>query len=133
MYKTITLRPRLSEKAFATSQTGTYVFLVPNDTNKHSIARAVEAQFEVQVTNVRVLNLKGKSKRTITKGGRRVLSGSQSDVKKAYVTLAEGQSMPIFAAAEEAEAKQDKLQGQIDKAATKQAEKDAKKAAKEKK
>jgi large subunit ribosomal protein L23 len=130
MYKTLTLRPRLSEKALATSQNGTYVFVVPGDANKHSVARAVEAQFEVQVTDVRILNVKGKAKRTITKGGRRVMNGSASDIKKAYVTLVSGQSLPIFAAVEEEEAKQEKLQEQVDKAAAKQAEKEAKDAAK---
>lgn len=133
MYKQLALKPRLSEKAFAQSQAGVYVFTVPGDANKHSVARAVEAQFAVTVTEVNILNLKGKSKRTISKGGRRVSNGTTSDLKKAYVTLAEGNSLPIFAAEEEAEAKQEKVQTQVDKAAAKQADKEAKKAAKEKK
>jgi large subunit ribosomal protein L23 len=130
MYKEIALKPRLSEKAFALSQANTYVFVVPGDANKHSVARAVEAQFGVTVLDVNVLNLKGKPKRTVSKGGRRVAKGSTSDVKKAFVTIAEGQSLPIFAATEEAEAKTEKVQAQVDKAATKQAEKEAKDQAK---
>lgn len=130
MYKQLTLKPRLSEKAYAQSQDRTYVFVVPDDANKQSVARAVEQQFEVKVTTVNILNLKGKAKRSITKGGRRVAKGMTSDVKKAYVTLAEGNSLPIFAAEEESEAKQEKVQTQVDKAAAKQAEKDAKDAAK---
>lgn len=133
MYKQLTLKPRLSEKSFALSQTNTYVFVVPDEANKHSVARAVEAQFEVSVTTVNILNLKGKAKRTISKGGRRVAKGVTQDVKKAYVTLAAGQSLPIFAAEEEAEAKQEKVQAQVDKAAAKQTEKEAKENKKAKK
>jgi large subunit ribosomal protein L23 len=131
MYKQLTLKPRLSEKAFAQSQGNTYVFVVPGDANKHSVARAVEAQFDVKVADVNVLVLKGKSKRTISKGGRRVAKGMTSDIKKAYVTLVEGNSLPIFAAEEEAEEKQEKVQSQVDKAAAKQAEKEEKNAAKQ--
>jgi large subunit ribosomal protein L23 len=131
MYKQLTLKPRLSEKAFAQSQGNTYVFVVPGDANKHSVARAVEAQFDVKVADVNVLVLKGKSKRTVSKGGRRVAKGSTSDIKKAYVTLAEGNSLPIFAAEEEAEVKQEKVQAQVEKVTAKQAEKEDKNAAKQ--
>lgn len=136
MSKTMTLRPRMSEKTYAESQATVYVFVVPKEANKHSVARAVEAQFEVTVTNVNILNQKGKAKRTVSRGGRRVASGSQSDFKKAYVTLAEGQSLPIFEAVEEAEAKEEKLTQQMEKAAEKaekKASKDAKKAEKKEK
>jgi len=131
MYKSIILKPRLSEKSYSLSANRTYVFDVPTDINKHTIARAVAAQYEVTVTNVNIANIAGKAKRTITK--RRQLPGRDVDIKKAYVTLAEGQSLPLFAAVEEADAKQDAVQDKIDKAALKQAEKEAKKAAKESK
>jgi ribosomal protein L23 len=127
------LLPRLSEKAVAQSQTGTYVFVVPSDANKHSVARAIEAQFAVTVTEVNISILKGKAKRTISQKGRRQLKGRTADAKKAYVTLAEGQKLPIFDAIEEEEAKQAETQEKLSKAAEKQAEKEAKKAAKEKK
>jgi large subunit ribosomal protein L23 len=130
MYKQVTLKPRLSEKSFGLSQNRVYVFAVPGDANKHTVARAVEVQFDVKVTDVNISVLKGKAKRTISQKGRRQLSGSTSDVKKAYVTLAEGFVLPIFAAEEEAEAKQDKVQTQVDKVAAKQAEKEAKEEAK---
>lgn len=136
MSKTLNLQPRMSEKTYAQSQNRTYVFVVPGDANKHSVARAVEAQFEVTVTNVNVLTQKGKAKRTISAGGRRVANGAQSDIKKAYVTLAEGQSLPLFEAVEEAEAKEEKLTKQMEKAtekAEKKAEKEAKKAEKKEK
>lgn len=136
MSKVMILRPRMSEKTYAQSQEQTYVFIVPKEANKHSVARAVEAQFEVTVTNVNILNQKGKAKRTISKGGRRVANGSQNDIKKAYVTLAEGQSLPLFEAVEEADAKEEKLTKQMEKAAEKaekKAEKEAKKAEKKEK
>lgn len=129
MSKTLVLRPRMSEKAYGQSQSQTYVFVVPREANKHSIARAVASQFDVTVVSVNVLNQKGKAKRTISRGGRRVANGTQSDIKKAYVTLAEGQTLPVFEAIEEAEAKEEKLNKQVEKAAEK-AEKKADKAAK---
>lgn len=133
MSMSMPLKPRLSEKAFAQSQGRTYVFVVPGDANKHSVAEAVAAQFDVTVEKVNVSVLKGKSKRTISQKGRRVLNGRANDVKKAYVTLAEGDKLPIFDAIEEEEAKQAETQEKLSKAAEKAAEKEAKKAAKEKK
>jgi large subunit ribosomal protein L23 len=96
MSKTTVLRPRLSEKTYLLGTTKrVYVFDVPADANKHSIADAVAAQFEVTVTNVNITNIKGKAKRLIRKNGR-AINGQRSDVKKAYVTLMEGQSLPFF-------------------------------------
>lgn len=128
MSKTMILRPRMSEKTFAHSQAlNLYVFVVPKEATKHSVARAVEAQFEVTVTNVNMLNQKGKTKRTVSRGGRRVANGTQSDIKKAYVTLKEGDSLPIFDSVEEAEAKEEKINKQVEKAAEKAEKKAAKK------
>lgn len=127
------LLPRLSEKAVERSQNGVYVFVVPADANKHSVAQAVAAQFDVTVTTVNISILKGKAKRTISQKGRRQLQGRTSDIKKAYVTLAAGQKLPIFDAIEEEEAKAEATQEKLSKVAAKQAEKEAKQAAKEKK
>jgi large subunit ribosomal protein L23 len=125
------LRPRLSEKAVASADKRTYVFVVPGDANKHSVADAVAAQFDVKVTGVNISVLKGKSKRTLSQKGRRQVAGRSSDLKKAYVTLAEGQKLPIFDAIEEEEAKQAETQEKLSKAAAKAAEKQAKDAAKQ--
>jgi large subunit ribosomal protein L23 len=65
------------------------VFRVATDASKVEIAAAVEALFKVSVTKVNTLNVKGKTKRFRGREGRR------SDVKKAVVTLAEGQSIDI--------------------------------------
>lgn len=127
------LRPRMSEKAYGVSQQrNTYVFDVAGDTNKHSVARAVSEQYAVTVTAVRVVNQKGKVKRTIRKGGRPTM-GRQSDVKKAYVTLKSGDTLPIFAAIEEAEAKEAATQEKLEKAAAKAEAKESKKESKKSK
>lgn len=105
MDKTITLRPRVSEKTYNQSEVlNVYTFEVPGNVNKQTVAKAVAAQFDVTVTNVNMTNLKGKAKRTIRKSGR-AIAGRQNDVKKAYVTLKEGDSIVIFKSAEEPEAK----------------------------
>ena len=127
--KTIILKPRMSEKAYGLSQTrNTYVFDVPKSANKHTVARAVSSQYAVTVTNVNILNLEGKAKRTVRKNGR-AAAGKQNDTRKAYVTLKSGDSLPIFAAVEEQAEKAEQTQA----VAAKAAEKAAKKAEKEKK
>ena len=132
MSKSLILRPRLSEKTYAQSESRVYVVEVPASINKHDVARAIEAQFEVKVNKVNITNVKGKTKRTMSVTGKRYLNsnGKRSDIKKAYVTLAEGNSLPFFAAIEEEEQKEQATQAQIDKAAAKQADKEAKKSTK---
>ena len=101
MDKTMVLKPRVSEKAYAQSQTGgVYVFMVPKSASKIAIASAVAAQFDVTVKTVNTLVSKGKAKRTVRKGGRPV-PGRTSDFKKAYVTLKEGDTISIFKAEED--------------------------------
>lgn len=113
------LKPHMSEKAYdASVSLRCYVFNVPGSASKLEVQRAVESQFGVVVTNVRVLNKKGKVKQSYRKRTRPV-SGSRSDTKKAYVTLKEGDAIPVFAAHEEAEAKTREVQKQAAKAASK--------------
>ena len=126
MDKHIALKPRMSEKAYAVSQNGVYVFDVPMELSKLGVAHAVTAQFTVTVTDVRITNLKGKSKRTIANKGRKVFSGNNVSVKKAYVTLKKGESLPLFAAVEEAEEKEKATQEKLTKAMEKQAAKETK-------
>jgi len=102
------LKPRLSEKAYATAQaTNTFAIDVPTELNKHEIAAAVEKQFEVSVASVRTVSRKGKVKRVMNTTGKRQSNrkGSQADIKKAYVTLKAGSHLPFFEA-EEAEVKE---------------------------
>lgn len=128
MSKSITLKPRLNEKTYALASKQVYVFEVERGVNKHTIARAVEVQFDVKVLEVNTVNVKGKAKRIISLTGKRMVNaeGKRPDFKKAYVTLAEGQSLPFFDAIEEADEKEQAAQEKIDKAAAKQADKDAK-------
>jgi len=129
MSKQLLLKPRLSEKTYALSTGRVYVFDVPKSANKHEVAGAVAGQFEVEVASVRIANIAGKAKRTISLSGKRVAAGKggkQADKKKAYVTLAEGQSLPFFAAVEESEEKQAETQEKVAKALDKQAKKEEK-------
>ena len=87
-YDTI-LAPVITEKATLLSEQNKVVFRVAQDATKDEIAAAVEELFKVKVTKVNTLNVKGKTKRFRGQIGRR------SDVKKAIVTLAEGQSIDI--------------------------------------
>lgn len=128
MSKTITLKPRLNEKTYVLAEKRVYVFDVDGSVNKHSIARAVEAQFEVKVTAVNTANIGGKAKRIVSISGKRMKNadGKRNDIKKAYVTLAEGHSLPFFNAIEEAEQKEEAVQEKVDKAAAKQTAKETK-------
>lgn len=97
MSKTLLLKPRVSEKAYGQSLSlNTYVFVVPASSNRKEVADAVAAQFNVTVTGVNMLNVKGKVKRTVRKGGKQSM-GRDNDIKKAYVTLQEGDSIAVFA------------------------------------
>jgi large subunit ribosomal protein L23 len=129
MLKQIVLKPRLTEKTYAMSNSSVYVVDVDKSHNKDTIAKAITAQFDVEVASVRIINVKGKSKRTINLNGKRSSnsSGKRSDQKKAYVTLKDNKKLPFFDAIEEEETKQVATQQKIDKAAAKNAEKTDKK------
>ena len=83
--------PLITEKGTLLSEDGNQVlFRVPREANKAEIRQAVEKLFDVKVVKVRTLNLLGKTRRV----GRIV--GKRPAWKKAYVTLAEGQSIDFF-------------------------------------
>jgi large subunit ribosomal protein L23 len=87
-YETI-LAPLITEKATQLSDQNKLVFKVALDATKEEIAQAVEELFKVNVVKVNTLIQKGKTKRFRGRPGRR------SDMKKAIVTLREGQSIDI--------------------------------------
>jgi large subunit ribosomal protein L23 len=89
------IHPRISEKTFAQAQAGTYVFDVPKRATKQQISDAVAKQFAVEVVTVNTILAKGKVKKSYRKGGSPVV-GKRNDVKKAYVRLVQGQSIPVF-------------------------------------
>ncbi len=97
MDKTMIIKPRISEKAYMQSQSANvYVFQVPGDANKMTVADAVATQFGVTVESVNILNVKGKVKTSYRKRGGRT-QGARADVKKAYVTVKAGDTIPVFA------------------------------------
>ncbi|MBV8684502.1 MAG: 50S ribosomal protein L23 [Caulobacteraceae bacterium] len=87
-YDTI-LAPLITEKATQLSDQNKLVFKVALDATKEEIAQAVEELFKVNVVKVNTLIQKGKTKRF------RGRPGQRSDIKKAIVTLREGQSIDI--------------------------------------
>jgi len=87
-YDTI-LAPVITEKATYLSDQNKVVFRVAKDATKAEIADAIQELFKVTVVKVNTLNVKGKTKRWRGRLGRR------SDIKKAIVTLAEGQSIDV--------------------------------------
>ena len=88
MYQIIR-NPLVTEKATMLTERNQVVFRVAPDANKREIKAAVEGLFGVTVLAVNTLVQKGKTKRFKGHPGRR------SDVKKAFVTLAVGQSIDL--------------------------------------
>ena len=82
-------KPIITEKATMASENGAVVFEVAIDSNKPQIKEAVEALFGVKVKAVNTTITKGKVKRFRGQIGRR------KDVKKAYVTLEEGNTIDV--------------------------------------
>jgi len=82
-------RPIITEKATAASDANAVVFEVDIAANKPQIKEAVEALFGVKVKAVNTTITKGKTKRF------RGRPGTRNDVKKAYVTLAEGNTIDV--------------------------------------
>ena len=85
----VVLSPHITEKSTMLSENNAIVFKVAPTATKPEIKAAVEALFKVTVTKVNTIVTKGKTKRWKGKPYQR------SDVKKAIVTLAEGQSIDI--------------------------------------
>ncbi len=85
----IVLGPHITEKSTMLSETNSVVFRVAPRASKPEIKAAVEALFGVSVVSVNTLTSKGKTKRWKGKPYQR------SDVKKAIVRLAEGQSIDV--------------------------------------
>ena len=85
----VIVAPHITEKSTLASEHNAVVFKVANEATKPQIKEAVEALFDVKVTGVNTLVQKGKTKRWKGKPYKR------TDVKKAIVTLAEGDSIDV--------------------------------------
>ena len=85
--------PRVSEKTARIQENNQYVFEVATTATKADVKSSIESLFSVKVESVNVLNVKGKVKSFKNRAGRR------GDWRKAYVRLAEGQSIDVMAKA----------------------------------
>ena len=88
----VILSPVVSEKSYALLDANTYTFIVRPDANKTEIKEAIQAIFQVRVTNVNTLHRKGKRKRT------RQVVGVRKSTKRALVTLHPDDKIEIFEA-----------------------------------
>jgi large subunit ribosomal protein L23 len=86
----VIVKPVITEKATMASENGAVVFRVANSATKPQIKEAVEALFGVKVKAVNTTITKGKTKRF------RGQLGVRSDVKKAYVTLEDGNTIDVY-------------------------------------
>ena len=87
----VIIRPIVSERSFYLMGQNKYTFEVAKQAPKEEIAAAVEKLFGVHVLKVNTINVKPKTKRV------RYVAGQTRSWKKAIVTLAEGDSIELFA------------------------------------
>ena len=87
----VILAPVVSEKSYSLLDEGRYTFVVHPSSNKTEIKEAIQSIFGVKVANVNTLNRKGKRKRF------GLTMGQRKNQKRAIVTLAEGETIDIFA------------------------------------
>ena len=88
----VIIKPLLSEKTTAETKFNRYFFRVNRLSNKNQIKQAIEKIFQVKVSKVRTINLKGKNKRSSS--DRRTYQ--TSDSKKAIVELRKGEKIDLF-------------------------------------
>ncbi len=87
----IIIRPIITEHSYDEMEENVYTFEFARHANKIEIAKAIESIFDVNVVKVNTLNVKPKPKRM------RYQKGYTRQWKKAMVTLAEGESIEVFA------------------------------------
>ena len=87
----VIIRPVVSERSFDLMSQNKYTFEVDKQAPKEEIAAAVEKLFGVHVLKVNTINVKPKTKRV------RYVAGQTRSWKKAIVTVAEGDSIELFA------------------------------------
>ncbi|MDE2796103.1 MAG: 50S ribosomal protein L23 [Gemmatimonadota bacterium] len=93
----VIMAPVVTEKTTAQMEESLYTFIVNERANKHEIARAVEALWDVRVTDVRTMRYPGKAKRALL--GRMVKNwelGRTSSYKKAVVQLVHGDEIELY-------------------------------------
>ncbi len=91
----INIKPLMTEKATALSEKeNRYVFAVSPDANKFQIKDLVEKLYNVRVTSVSTCVYAGKRKQRYTRAG--IIRGQKDAFKKAYVTVADGQTIDFY-------------------------------------
>ncbi len=105
--KTAQYIPRATEKAYNAQTKDQYIFLVPKSASKQEIAKQISEAFKVTVIDVRVALRKGKQ--TKYSKGKHAYPGItyRRDHKVAYITLKNGDKIPVFEEVKE-EVKEDK-------------------------
>lgn len=91
----IQIKPIVTERATADSEKNRcYTFAVSPDATKHQIKVLIEQMYDVKVEKVNTALYAGKRKQRYTKGG--LIKGSTPAFKKAFVTVAEGQTIDYY-------------------------------------
>ncbi|MGN6508327.1 MAG: 50S ribosomal protein L23 [Chitinophaga sp.] len=92
----VLIKPVISEKVNkATEKFNRFYFIVDKKANKLEIKKAVEDFYGVTVAEVNTMVMPGKNKTRFTKAG--FISGRKPSYKKAVITLAEGESIDLYA------------------------------------
>ena len=122
--------PRATEKAYVAQTQNTYIFFVPKAASKQAIAKAIAEAFKVTVVDVRTSVRKGKPTRFSR--GKHAYPGTtfRQHHKVAYITVKEGDKIPVFEEAKADDKKTDAKEEKVDKKTAKKAEKAEKKVAK---
>ena len=95
MKRTILIKPLITEKSSDLSENqNVFGFVVDRSANKLQIKNAVEEMYNVQVNNVRTIQMPAKAKSRFTKAG--VSKGRKQAYKKAYVSLPDGESIDFY-------------------------------------
>lgn len=93
----IIISPLITEKSMAQAALGKYTFIVDIKANKDAIKNAIEKNFNVSVTGVSTITIKGRTART----GQRRIEKTLSPFKKAIVALKAGEKIGLFELGEE--------------------------------
>lgn len=119
--RTVQYIPRATEKAYVAQTKNVYIFFVPQAASKQEVAKKIAEEFKVTVVDVRTTTRKGKQ--TKFSKGKHAYPGItyRRDHKVAYITLKEGDKIPVFE--EPAKADEKKAAKAEDKKTEKKAEK----------
>ncbi len=90
----ILIKPVSTEKSELVQGLNQYVFIVDKKANKFQIKEAIEKVYDVKVVSVNTVRYAGKRKERYTKSG--MVKGKTRSFKKAYITLADGDSIDIY-------------------------------------